>query len=123
MRKTKNASLIAIFLSLVLALKSLVPAGYMPDPAALQKGAFRIMICTIYGAQEVIVGPDGKTHKDEKTQHGVCEFSAFSQALDIAAHAALVLLAAMAVAAIVRRHGVPTPACLKTHYSRAPPAA
>ncbi len=68
-----------IIVLLVLALRSLLPAGYMVQASDAAAGAFEIVICTSSGTQLVTVGEDGKPVPASKSQHlekGLCAFAA-----------------------------------------------
>ncbi|HVY12086.1 MAG TPA: DUF2946 family protein [Alphaproteobacteria bacterium] len=49
-------------------LQAFIPLGYMPDVAALQKGVFKITICTMQGAQPLALGKDEAPPPNHKKQ-------------------------------------------------------
>lgn len=53
--------LIWLFLAAALLLRGAVPAGWMPTSG---QGGVRIALCTGIGAEFLILGSDGKLHKD-----------------------------------------------------------
>lgn len=69
---------ITVVLVVVLALRSLLPAGFMVQAATASEGAFEIVICTSAGLQVMTVGDDGTPVPPSKPQHvdsGLCPFS------------------------------------------------
>lgn len=68
---------ITIVLLAVLALRSLLPAGFMVQ-AAEASGAFEIVICTSSGTKLLTVDADGKTvpSKPQHVDNGLCPFAA-----------------------------------------------
>lgn len=73
----RTRAAVNIILLAVLALRSLLPAGYMVQ-AAEASGAFEIVICTSAGLKLMTVGDDG-TAPLPKPQHvdtGLCPFAA-----------------------------------------------
>ena len=77
---------VTIVLLAVLALRSLLPAGYMVQ-AADASGAFEIVICTSTGQKSMTVDADG-TSVPVKPQHvdnGLCPFAAAGAAAVAAA--------------------------------------
>ena len=73
---------------LALAMRALVPAGYMAAPAA--SGLPNLVICTGHGPLRLAVGPDGRAHlsepghKDqpsETTSDGHCAFAGAAAAV------------------------------------------
>ena len=123
----KANRLLILFLSLTLVIKSLIPAGYMPDMASLQNGSFKIMICTAYGAKEILLDdkyrlPGQENHKkDGGKTHEVCPFSAFSYAAITHTFILFSLLAAFAALTITRRHDKLVWRRVGISLSRAPP--
>jgi hypothetical protein len=92
---------ITVILLLVLAMRALLPTGFMVQPANAGDGSFEIVICTSAGQQVMKVDADGaplpaKTHH---TDHGLCAFAA-AGAVAVAAEAppALVRTAVYAAA-------------------------
>lgn len=69
-----------IIVLLVLALRSLLPAGYMVQAShASSGGSFEIVICTSSGTQLMTVGEDGTPAPASNSQHlekGLCAFAA-----------------------------------------------
>lgn len=69
-----------IIVLLVLALRSLLPAGYMVQAADASSGSsFDIVICTSSGTKLMTVGEDGTPVPASKSQHlekGLCAFAA-----------------------------------------------
>jgi len=124
---SKANRLLIIFLSLALVIKSLIPAGYMPDMASLRNGAFKIVICTAYGAKEILLDdkyrlPGQEKHKQENGKaHEACPFSAFSYAAITPAFIILALLFAFAFFGISLTQNRLTCRRIGTHHSRAPP--
>jgi hypothetical protein len=74
----RTRATITLFLLAVLALRSLLPHGYMVQAAdAAAVGAFEIVICTSAGQKLLTVGEDG-TGSPQKPQHvedGLCPFA------------------------------------------------
>lgn len=69
---------VTIILLAVLALRSLLPVGYMVQAANNAPGAFEIVICTSTGTKLMTVDSDG-TSVPSKPQHvdnGLCPFAA-----------------------------------------------
>jgi hypothetical protein len=81
-RDSKHNWLIA-FVVLALAVRMLVPAGWMPTFAA---GKATITLCTGAGMVEAWVDPDGKIHKEGPAKKGAgdqpCAFAGLSAAAD-----------------------------------------
>ncbi len=68
-----------IIVLLVLAVRSLLPAGYMVQASDAAAGSFEIVICTSSGTQLMTVGEDGTPVPASKSQHlekGLCAFAA-----------------------------------------------
>lgn len=68
---------ITVLLLAVLALRSLLPAGYMVQAGEASEGALEIVICTSTGLKHVSVSEDG-TAPPPKPQHiddGLCPFA------------------------------------------------
>jgi hypothetical protein len=81
---------ITIVLLAVLALRSLVPTGYMAQAANGANGppgALEIVICTGTGPAVLTLDPDGKTvpKKSQHLDHNVCPFAAAGAAAVAAA--------------------------------------
>lgn len=60
-----------------LALRSLVPGGFMLAPAAAGDGTVEIVICTAAGQTTVQVSDDGETHPDTENAEArdLCPFA------------------------------------------------
>lgn len=69
---------ITVLLLFVLALRSLLPHGYMVQAANASEGSFEIVICTSTGQQLLAVGDDGTTPlpKPQHVENGLCPFAA-----------------------------------------------
>ncbi|MGE3623778.1 MAG: DUF2946 family protein [Bdellovibrionales bacterium] len=122
-----NRSFIA-FLGFVLLMKLLVPAGFMPDMAALSQGSFKITICSASGARQIFVDETGKeagqkSHHERtgKTGHDVCSFGASPQAAlaPVLSVFASFLTLALAYPAAEDRQADITP--LRAAWPRGPP--
>lgn len=75
---------IAVFMLVALALRSLVPGGFMIAPAQAGDGSVEIVICTATGQKTIHVSEDGtETEKSEQAAEDLCPF-AFSGTADIA---------------------------------------
>lgn len=57
----RRHSLALLLIAAALALRALVPVGWMP---AAHDGTVRIALCSEGGQQFVVLGPDGRLHKD-----------------------------------------------------------
>lgn len=76
----------AALLVLLVVLRALIPAGYMPDMQALEKGKLAITICTGDGMKDVLVdGPSGPPPAHEKGKNFFCPFMILSALLYVAA--------------------------------------
>ncbi len=88
----RTRAIVTVFLLFVLAVRSLLPHGYMVQAADASEGVFEIVICTSTGLQLLSVGDDG-TAPPQKPQHvenGLCPFAAAgAAALAAAAPASL----------------------------------
>lgn len=65
---------------IALAVRSLIPLGFMLAPAGSDGQSFAIVICTANGLQQTLVDQDGNpapAHKKPST-HDVCPFAAAS---------------------------------------------
>jgi hypothetical protein len=62
----------------MLAVRSLLPAGFMLQAAAAGDGSLEIVICTGPGAQKITLDADGKPTKPEpaKSDAGLCPYAA-----------------------------------------------
>lgn len=69
---------INVVLLLVLALRALLPTGFMLQPAHAGDGSFEIVICTSAGQQVMTVDADGAPlpAKPHHAEHGLCAFAA-----------------------------------------------
>jgi hypothetical protein len=69
---------VTIILLAVLALRSLLPAGYMVQAADASKGSFEIVICTSTGQKLMTVDADGSSvpSKPQHVDNGLCPFAA-----------------------------------------------
>jgi hypothetical protein len=84
MRSLSSNRFIAMLLCIALMFRVIVPAGFMPDMAAMQHGMYKIRICTGYGPQNMNMSVDqgqkqtdsGKTDTDHKSEkHSLCPFA------------------------------------------------
>lgn len=68
---------ITFFLVLVLAVRSLLPSGFMLQADA-GDGSFEIVICTSSGLKQITVDADGAPlpSKPQHVDHGLCAFAA-----------------------------------------------
>lgn len=57
---------LAHLLLVLFALRAIAPAGYMPDPAALQDGRFEIVVCTPAGLKTIMAAPDRAGPTDDE---------------------------------------------------------
>jgi len=89
MRSLTSNPFIAALLCLVLLVRVVVPAGFMPDMDALQHGVFKITICSGYGHKEIMVDDHQKQvdgsgketgHKTSKTITTLCPFAGITGA-------------------------------------------
>ena len=66
-----------LLLVLVLAVRGIVPAGYMVAPSAAD-GTLSVAICTGHGRETITLDRDGKTRKPEPTRsdNGLCPYAA-----------------------------------------------
>ena len=62
----------------MLAVRSLLPAGFMLQTAASGDGSIEIVICTGHGAERITLDADGKpvAPKPVKSDAGLCPFAA-----------------------------------------------
>jgi hypothetical protein len=67
-----------VLLLFVLALRSLLPHGYMVQAADASGGSFEIVICTSAGQQLLTLNDDGKPlpQKPQHVENGLCPFAA-----------------------------------------------
>jgi len=57
--------------------RAFIPTGYMPDMQALEKGVFKITICTMDGTQSIFADKDGQPlepHQQKKQSDSFCPF-------------------------------------------------
>lgn len=130
LRHSPGIRLAARFALLLLALRSIVPAGYMPDLGALEAGQVKIVICTPGGFEALFVDKAGKPIDNADTDgpgHAVaddCSFGIASLQTFLAPSADLSLGGAYRGAVVVRAEGRSGP-LLRIHGpplgSRAPP--
>lgn len=73
----RTHSYITVLLLAVLALRSLLPAGYMVQAAEASEGALDIVICTSAGQKLVALGDDGAIppSKPQHVDNGLCPFA------------------------------------------------
>lgn len=71
-------SAIHLMLLAVLALRSLLPVGYMVQPSQASEGSFEIVICTSSGTKLMTVDADGKPAPStpQHVDNGLCPFAA-----------------------------------------------
>jgi hypothetical protein len=81
---------IHVLLCFALLCKVMVPAGFMPDFAAMQKGILTIKICTLYGEKIVHVDQADKaaSKKDhapaqKKSHFSFCDFAGKNAPIDL----------------------------------------
>lgn len=70
---------VAMLVMLMVLVKGLVPVGYMPDMAALQKGVVKMTICTAFGFEELLVDGADKS-SPAKSKHGASDICPFGWA-------------------------------------------
>ncbi|MCV0369674.1 MULTISPECIES: DUF2946 family protein [Filomicrobium] len=83
----RRRTTVNVILLLVLAVRSLLPAGFMLEASNASAGSFEIVICTSTGAKLLTVDADGKPSKTEP-QHdgkGLCPFAASGAAALVSA--------------------------------------
>jgi hypothetical protein len=63
---------------MMLAVRSLLPAGFMLQTAASGDGSIEIVICTGHGAQKITLDADGKPSQPQpaKSDAGLCPYAA-----------------------------------------------
>lgn len=72
---------VALALLVLFALRSLVPAGYMPAPAAMADGLIRMTLCDGYTTRTVLVDAEGRiVEEPENTTADICDFALASLA-------------------------------------------
>jgi hypothetical protein len=64
----------------MLAVRSLLPAGFMLQPSAAGDGALSIVICSGHGPETITLDSDGKPSESRpaKSEAGLCPYSAFA---------------------------------------------
>jgi len=66
-------------LAVYIALRLLIPPGFMLSPEALAEGSIRVTICDGYGTREVAVDRDGNIldpqHDEERDRDSYCDFA------------------------------------------------
>lgn len=60
---------LAHLLLLAVAVRALIPIGYMPDFAAAGDGVFKVVICSGMGAKQVALDADGKPLPDQQASN------------------------------------------------------
>jgi hypothetical protein len=105
---------------LALALRSLVPAGFMLAPSAVDGGRVTIVICTGHGPQPLDVDGSGKPlpSKPSASDHGLCPFAASCPIVPLCEETTLSAQAVAASSArlpgkaqlVLARHELPAPA-------------
>jgi hypothetical protein len=87
----RQPNLILALLALTLAIRVIVPSGYMPSTGA--DGMIRVSVCTGMGATDVWIDHDGKIHKEAPTSdhhaQQPCGFGVLGLGLDVASAAIL----------------------------------
>lgn len=73
----RTRSVITVLLLAVLALRSLLPAGYMVQAAEASEGALEIVICTSTGLKHITIDADGEAPnpKPQYFDDGLCPFA------------------------------------------------
>jgi len=68
---------LSVLLVLMLAVRSLLPAGFMLQPSAAGDGSLAIVICTGHGPQTISLDPEGQPAKSpaQKSDAGICPFA------------------------------------------------
>jgi hypothetical protein len=77
--------LILPLLALLLAMRALVPSGWMPVADA---GGVHITLCTGQGMVDAVLGPDGKLKKSgagDQAHHDPCPYGTLGHAADLPA--------------------------------------
>lgn len=69
---------VSLLLILLLAVRSLLPAGFMLQPSAAGDGTLAIVICTGHGPQTISLDPEGQPAKApaQKSDVSICPFAA-----------------------------------------------
>jgi hypothetical protein len=104
----QHAGIAAFVVAMALALRVVVPAGYMPT---LQSGAITITLCDGYGPAQMVMKMPGMEHHDQSQAQQRCAFAdlalpslAGADPIQLAAAIAFILLAAFfAIPAFVLR--------------------
>jgi hypothetical protein len=110
---------LSLLFIMMLAVRSLLPAGFMLQAAASGDGSIEIVICTGHGAQKITLDADGKpvAPKPAKSDAGLCPYAASAP---VAVAAAEPVPAALSEQIAVVAYAVPAP--LRGH-ERPPGAA
>jgi hypothetical protein len=108
-----------------IALRALIPLGYMPDVSAASKGVFKVVICTSTGTLLVDLDGDGLPvkHNDQEHHDAPCAFSGLGHiGLPVVEFLALqpLILTAAAIEFASTPH-LPPARAGPAHGSRAPP--
>lgn len=122
-----NHALAGALIALALAMKMLVPAGFMPT---ISNGQIVVSVCTGMGAAKMVMSVPGFEHgKPGDSQHGKseppCAFSGLSAPSLSATDPVLLALAILFVMALVRRPMARLAAAAAPYLrppSRGPPA-
>jgi hypothetical protein len=67
---------------LAFLVRAIIPVGFMPDMDAAAKGIFKISICSMQGARNILVDAGGqpvKDHPAKKQADTFCPFGGFSK--------------------------------------------
>lgn len=69
---------LSLLILMMLAVRSLLPAGFMLQTAASGDGTIEIVICTGHGAERITLDADGKpvAPKPAKSDVGLCPYAA-----------------------------------------------
>jgi hypothetical protein len=101
---------------MMLAVRSLLPAGFMLQTAASGDGSIEIVICTGHGPQKITLDADGKPTQPQpaKSDAGICPYAASApvalgadQPAPIATPARLTSVAYANAAELVRAERLP----------------
>lgn len=71
-RAARSTHVLPCLLLLAVVLRALIPLGYMPDPAALRQGLFRMSLCSAGGAMSYMdMAAMGHGAMDMSAMHGM----------------------------------------------------
>ncbi|WP_143220707.1 MULTISPECIES: hypothetical protein [unclassified Achromobacter] len=71
-RTVRSTHVLPCLLLLAVVLRALIPVGYMPDPAALRQGIFRMSLCSAGGAMSPMdMAAMGHGDRDMSGMHGM----------------------------------------------------